>query len=129
MKNIRYLTEEEVITLNVYLIEIYSSEEISGVKDASLLQSAVNRPLQSAFGEDAYPTIEEKAAALFESLAKNHPFHNANKRTAFMAMLQFLSYNNRDFNMEQKKAEDFVVDVVTHKVTFEEIINIIKAHQ
>ncbi|QGG48836.1 type II toxin-antitoxin system death-on-curing family toxin [Heliorestis convoluta] len=54
----------------------------------------------------------EKAGALLESLAKNHAFHNANKRTAFLALLQFLAYNGYHFEMHPKKAVDFVVDVV-----------------
>ena len=44
----------------------------------------MNRTKQSAFGEEAYPSIFEKAAELFESLAQNHAFHNANKRTALL---------------------------------------------
>lgn len=59
------------------------------IKDVNLLDSAVNRPKQSAFGEDVYITICEKASALFHSLALNHAFHNANKRTAFTSMVQF----------------------------------------
>lgn len=81
----RFLTEQEAIMLNMHLIQTGSPDEQMGVKFPELLDSAINRPQQSAFGEDAYPTIFTKAAALFESLAKNHAFHNANKRTAFSA--------------------------------------------
>ncbi|WP_081804155.1 Fic family protein [Geobacillus thermocatenulatus] len=48
-------------------------------KFPKLLNSAVNRPKQSAFGQDADPTLWLKAAALYASLCQNHPFHNANK--------------------------------------------------
>ncbi len=61
---------EEIIAMNFFIIEKYSPREMKGVKEQSLLESAVYRPQQSVFGEDAYPTIFEKAAALFESLAK-----------------------------------------------------------
>jgi death-on-curing protein len=98
------------------------------VKLPDLLNSAINRPKQSAFGEEAYPTIFGKAGALFESLAKNHTFHNANKRTAFLALIQFLAYNGFQFNMSQKQAEDFVVDVVNQKYEFDEIVAIIKEY-
>jgi prophage maintenance system killer protein len=59
-----------------------------------LLESAVNQPLQSAFGQDAYPTIEEKAGSLFHSLIANHCFNNGNKRTGVLAIDQFLYANS-----------------------------------
>lgn len=123
-----YLTPEEVIAINQYVIQEFSPNEQIGVRSPELLNSAVNRPRQTVFGEDAYPTIFEKATALFESLAQNHPFHNANKRTAFLALLQFLSYNGYEFMMTQKQAEDFVVDVVNHKYTFEQVVEMIRQH-
>jgi len=58
-----------------------------------LLESSVRQPFQSAFGEDAYPTIEEKAACLFHSLIANHCFQNGNKRTGVLALDQFLYAN------------------------------------
>jgi death-on-curing protein len=64
-----------------------------GMRDSGLLESAVARPFQSAFGVDAYPTIFEKAVALFHSLNSNHPFHDGNKRTAVIALNHFLLAN------------------------------------
>ncbi|WP_426334874.1 Fic family protein [Paenibacillus silvae] len=52
-----------------------SGEQI-GVKDSNLLESAVPRPQSSAFGDDAYPTVYEKAAAIFQSVGQNRPFQN-----------------------------------------------------
>lgn len=124
----KFLTPEEVIAINLFVIKEFSPHEQSGVKSPDLLDSAVNRPKQSAFGDDAYQTISEKATALFESLAQNHAFHNANKRTAFLSLLQFLSYNGYAFVMDQKQAEDFVVDVVNHKYTFEQVVRMIESH-
>ncbi len=122
----KYLTDEEVIAINLYVIQEFSPGEQIGVKFPDLLNSAVNRPQQSAFGEDAYLSVFEKAAALFESLAQNHAFHNANKRTAFLSLLQFLSYNGYTFIMEPQQAENFVVDVVNHRYTLEQIVKIIE---
>lgn len=90
MDEIIYLTTNQVITINTVQIRLYSPDEQLGVKDPNLLDSAINRPKQSACGIDAYPTIFEKAAALFESIAKNHAFHNANKRTALASLIVFL---------------------------------------
>jgi death-on-curing family protein len=62
-------------------------------RDLGLIESAVGRPFHSAFGQDAYPTLVEKAAALFHSLIANHPFHDGNKRTAVLAFDIFLVAN------------------------------------
>lgn len=128
MKSFRYLSVPEVIAINVAVIQKYSPGEQIGVKSQSLLESAVFRPQTSVFGEDAYPTIFGKAAALFESLGQNHAFHNANKRTAFTAVVIFLKYNDFSFKMEQKQAEDLTVDMVEHKFNLAEITEIIKLH-
>ncbi|XID92219.1 type II toxin-antitoxin system death-on-curing family toxin [Paenibacillaceae bacterium WGS1546] len=127
MTSIRYLSVQEVIAIHVYMIQRYSPGEQIGVKEPGLLESAVHRPQSSIFGEDAYPTIYEKAAALFESLGQNHPFHNANKRTAFTALVVFLRYNGLHFKMDTKKAENFTVDMVNHQFDRQQTAAIIEA--
>ncbi|MEK5340607.1 type II toxin-antitoxin system death-on-curing family toxin [Heyndrickxia coagulans] len=108
----RHLNAREVAAMNAALIMKYTPAEQIGVKDQHLLESAVNRSKASAFGEDAYPTVWLKAAALFESLAKNHAFHNSNKRTAFLAVYVFLRYNGYELSAPPKVAEDFTVELV-----------------
>ena len=124
----RYLTEQEVIAINHFLIDRYSPGELKGTKEAGLLNSAVERAKQTVFGTDAYVDVFEKAAALFESLAKNHCFHNANKRTAFVCFVQFLAYNGYRLQMDVKAAEDLVVDMVVHRYDFQEIAETIRFH-
>ncbi|WP_407944930.1 type II toxin-antitoxin system death-on-curing family toxin [Paenibacillus cymbidii] len=102
-----------------------SPGEQIGIKDSGLLESAVLRSQSSAFGEDAYPDLYDKAAALFVSLGQNQPFQNANKRTAFTALVVFLRLNGRLFVMNQKAAEDLTVDMVNHKYSFQELLAII----
>ncbi|PAD92340.1 type II toxin-antitoxin system death-on-curing family toxin [Shouchella clausii] len=116
---VKYLHHQELILINAMLIKRYSPEEQIGIKDAALLDSAINRPKQSAFGEEAYPTIWLKGAALYSSIAQNHAFHNANKRTAFAAMKQFLWVNGYQFMAPQKEAEEFTVKLVTTKPPME----------
>ncbi|WP_128659337.1 type II toxin-antitoxin system death-on-curing family toxin [Paenibacillus sp. 598K] len=128
MTTISYLSVQEVIAINVAMIQRYSPGEQIGVKEPGLLESAVHRPQSSVLGEDAYPTIFEKAAALFESIGQNHPFHNANKRTAFTALVVFLRYNGLHFRMDTKKAEDFTVDMVNHQFDRQHAAAIIEAH-
>ncbi|WP_339168019.1 type II toxin-antitoxin system death-on-curing family toxin [Paenibacillus sp. FSL R5-0341] len=128
MTQTRYLSVQEVIAINVAMIQRYSPGEHIGVKEPGLLESAVHRPQSTVFGNDAYPTIYEKAAALFESLGQNHPFHNANKRTAFTALVIFLRYNGLHFKMNTQKAEDFTVDMVNHQFDRGHAAAIIEAH-
>lgn len=124
----RFLSIQEVIAINVAMIQSYSPGEQIGVKEPGLLESSVHRPQSSVFGEDAYPTIFEKSAALFESLGQKHPFYNANKRTAFTALVVFLRYNGLQFRMDTKKAEDFTVDMVNHQFDRQQAAKIIEAH-
>ncbi|HLR71791.1 MAG TPA: type II toxin-antitoxin system death-on-curing family toxin [Pseudogracilibacillus sp.] len=128
MTNIVYLTTNQVITINTMQIKVFSPKEQTGVKEPNLLESALNRPKQTVFKHDAYPTIVKKAAALTESLAKKHPFHNANKRTALASLIIFLQLNGYEWTMDVMKEQDFIVDVVTNKYSFEEITEIIKNH-
>ncbi|MEQ6377658.1 type II toxin-antitoxin system death-on-curing family toxin [Bacillaceae bacterium S4-13-56] len=128
MDEVIYLTTNQVIAINTVQIRLYSPDEPLGVKDPNLLDSAINRPKQSVLGSDAYPSIYEKAAALFESIAKNHAFHNANKRTALASLIVFLKINHYQWKMGIEEEQDFTVDVVNHKYKFEEIVSTIKSH-
>jgi death-on-curing protein len=80
-------------------------DEPRGVRDEGLLESAINQPLQTFGGKDLYPTLYDKAASLWAGIIRNHPFIQANKRTATLAMLIFLWLNGR---MIQAKVDDFV---------------------
>lgn len=127
----KYLTEYQVYFLNTHQINLYSPNEQKGIKDEHLLNSAVNRPKQNVFGQDAYPSMYEKAAALYESLAKNHPFYNANKRTAFAGLYMFLRQNGYMITVGTQEAEDFTVRMVAQKnppISFEEIVSWIKEY-
>lgn len=128
MEEVVYLTTNQVIAINTIQISLYSPNEPMGVKEPDLLDSALNRPKQSAFRRDAYPTIHEKAAALFESTAKNHAFFNADKPTALASLIIFLKLNGYRWNMGIEDEQDFTVDAVNHKYTFVEIISMIKNH-
>ncbi len=126
--DIRYLSVQEVISINILMIQKYSPSEQIGILSQPLLESAVYRSQQSAFGEEAYPMIIEKATALFESLGQNHSFQNANKRTAFTTLVVFLRYNGHLFKMDTKQAEDFTVAMVEHEYSFEHLVAIINKH-
>ncbi|MBN3524543.1 type II toxin-antitoxin system death-on-curing family toxin [Paenibacillus apiarius] len=121
---VKYLTKEEVIAGHYFMMKQMQDMEQAGVKDHSLLESAVYRPQQSLFGEDAYPTLFEKAAALVDFLAKNHCFHNGNKRTAYLSVKSFLQINGYQLKMEREFAVNFMVDLVNGKYSVEDMAQI-----
>ncbi len=81
------------------------------VRDMGLLQSALARPAMTAFGDDAYPTLHGKAAALLHSLAKNHALVDGNMRLAWAATAVFLGINGHRVAATQDEVVDLVVAV------------------
>ncbi|MFD3487328.1 type II toxin-antitoxin system death-on-curing family toxin [Streptomyces sp. NPDC058665] len=83
------------------------------VRDVGLLESATHRPSASMFGEEAYPDLIDKAAALLQSLAINHPLIDGNKRTAWLSCVTFLALNGVQLRPDIDAAERLVIDVAT----------------
>lgn len=83
------------------------------VRDVGLLESAAARPRTSLFGEDAYPSIEGKAAALLHSLARNHPLVDGDKRLAWLATTVFLDLNGYRVGIDHEPAFDLVMEAAT----------------
>ena len=87
------------------------------VGDVGLLESAVLRPQATAFGEDAYPGVHEKAAALLQSLATNRALIDGNKRTAFVATALFYELNGHHVpGSAEDKLFDLVIAVATRQL-------------
>lgn len=91
------------------------------VKDAGLLDSALTRPMTTVFGEDAYPSFELKAAAMMQSLIKNQPFIDGNKRSSWLAVNIFCSLNHRTIVASQDEAFEFILGVATDVLDLEAI--------
>jgi death-on-curing protein len=101
-----YLTLAELL----HIAERTLGSEVP-VRDHGLLQSALARPQASAFGGDAYPSLEEKAAALLHSLARNHALVDGNKRLALAATIAFLGINGRRLTLTNDEAYELVMEV------------------
>ncbi|KUI39278.1 type II toxin-antitoxin system death-on-curing family toxin [Mycobacterium sp. GA-2829] len=105
-----YLDRDDVLTAG----SVAFGAELT-VRDYGLLDAAVARPKATVFGVDAYPQVWEKAAALLQSLARNHALVDGNKRTAWASAWTFLHINGfqlaEDFDVD--RAEEFVNDVAT----------------
>ena len=93
------------------------------VGDYGLLESAIARPQATVFGENAYLTIHEKAAALLQSLATNHALIDGNKRTAFVATALFYALNSLHVTgAAEDELFDLIIAVATRKLdTVQEI--------
>src|SRR5688572_22052938 len=87
-----YLSVDQVLELHAVAVTLGTVGR-DGVRSHQQLAAAVMQPQQSAFGEDAYPTIAEKAAAYAFSIAEGQAFIDGNKRTALLTMVTFLDLN------------------------------------
>lgn len=83
------------------------------IRDVGLLESALARPRASAFGEAAYPTIHEKAAALLHSLARNHALVDGNKRLALAATIAFYGMNGMRLTLTNDAAYELVIEIAS----------------
>ncbi len=83
------------------------------VRDHGLLQSALARPQATAFGVDAYGSLEEKAGALLHSLARNHALVDGNKRQALAATIAFLGLNGHRLTLTNDEAYTLVIEVAS----------------
>ncbi len=120
------LTENQLIAINLYLNKRYSPDEIIGVKDSSALHMCVNSVHATAFGEEVYPTVIDKATILFINLIQKHCFHNGNKRTAFVALRTFLAMNGQKIFFADDEAVAFCVEVATWDKDFDELKEMVK---
>lgn len=101
---------------------------LDGIRDEGLLDSALGQPQATFFGELLHSTISEQAAAYLYHLAKNHPFLDGNKRTAFATMIAFLSLNDYELNMTEEEAYNMVIQVAQGEMTKEELSLLLEKH-
>lgn len=100
----------------------------AGVRDFSLLHSAVERPKATFGGRSLYPTIFAMAAALLQSLCMNHPFTDGNKRTAWATTKRFLWLNGHHLMAKSNVGADFMIRVDNEKPDLPEIASWLKSH-
>jgi death on curing protein len=91
------------------------------VRDIGLLDAAVARPRSSAFGADAYPGLELKAAALLHSIVRNHALVDGNKRLAWLATVVFLDLNGKRVEIDDESAFELVMGAAEGSLDLEDI--------
>lgn len=104
----RYLTVEQALRI----ARIAAGGPVV-VRDVGLLEAAVHRPRASVLGQDAYPDLLTKAAALLHSLARNHALVDGNKRLAWLATFVFCAKNGIELDPDDDTAYDLVIGVAS----------------
>ena len=119
MSEVEYLDLED-------LIGLVRALGVGPVSDIGLLDSAALRPRSSTFGEDAYPSLQLKAAALLHSVARNHALVDGSKRLAWLATVVFLDLNGHAADLDDDRAFDLVTDAARAHVSVPEIASRLK---
>src|SRR5438270_9876902 len=123
---IRYLTLEEVLELHRLALE--QSGGLDGVRDLGGLDSALAQPLMAFGGQDLYPSLAEKAAALAFSLVCNHPFVDGNKRVGHAAMETFLVLNGWELTAGVDEQEQIILRLAAGSQTREDFTVWVQLH-
>ena len=122
----KYLMVQDVLLFHSLAIDEYGGSH--GLRDLGLLESAVGRPQATYDGEELYPDIFLKGAALVHSLLLNHQFVDGNKRTAMFSVMAFLELNGYIFKAEQKEIVECALWIENKKPEIEEIASWLKSH-
>jgi len=93
----------------------------NGIRDLNALQAAIQRPYSTFDGKDLYPTIYDKAAALVESLVKNHAFIDGNKRIGYVMLRFFLIESGYDLSASQTDKYNFIIEISKGDLDFKDI--------
>lgn len=121
------LSKEQVIKLHSQLISETGGSD--GVRDEDLLESALFAPFMRFDDEEAYPSLQQKAARLGYGLIKNHAFIDGNKRIGAHAMLVFLAINKIELEYTQKELSDTIIKTASGEYTFENLLDWVLEHQ
>ena len=124
----------DLIWLNLRVIKAFHDRQINehgglpGLRDEGLLVSALSRPQNTYHYSNPKPDIAELAAAYAFGLAKNHPFNDANKRTALIAMRLFLKLNGYDLSAPPEEKYRTIIQVAASEVSEVELTQWIRAN-
>ena len=116
---ILYVSVQQVEELHASQLEAYGG--LDGLRDRGALESAVARPAKTFGGEDLYPDLAAKAAALMHSLVMNHPFVDGNKRVGAQAALVFVVVNGSDLRVSSDELVELTLAVARGEVDAESL--------
>ena len=122
----RYLTFAEVLELHRRVVA--ETGGATALRDLGALESAIAQPRASFGGNDLYPSLEEKAAALAFSLIQNHPFVDGNKRAGHAALETFLVLNEKELNADADESERIILAVASGTCGRDVLLEWIRSH-
>ncbi len=114
------------LEIHAILIERFGGK--TGVRDQGLLESALERPYQTFDGKELYPNEIDKAAAILESIVKNHPFIDGNKRAGYVLSRLLLMAEEKDIIADQDQKYQLVIQIAEGKMDFEQIKDWLQKH-
>lgn len=120
------LTEQQVLSVHSRMIEMTGGSD--GVRDRSLLDSALNAPFQTFDGKEIYPALLSKAAVMCRSIISNHPFVDGNKRIGIHVMLIFLELNGIELQYSQNELIELGLGVASSNLSGDDILKWLIEH-
>jgi len=123
---VEFLTLDEVLALHADQLERYGGRP--GIRDVTLLESALAIPQATYGGHWLHESLPEMAAAYLFHLTQGHAFVDGNKRIGLMAMLAFLGLNSRSLHASSDELVDLVLGVATRQVSKAEVAVFIQQH-
>lgn len=120
----KVFTIRQILILHERMAQKYGGS--SGIHNTGMLESAIGRPFATFASQDLYPDIFLKAGAFIQSIVKNHPFVDGNKRTAFAGAMVFLKANGLSFNADQNNVVKFMIRVANENISVDEIARWLK---
>lgn len=109
----KFFTIDQIMVIHDDFLKEHGG--LSGIRDIGLLESAIEMPKATMFGEYLHKTIYDKAAAYLFHIVQNHPFNDGNKRTGSLTAVMFLFSNGVEVNINQYDYINFVVEVAKGK--------------
>ena len=122
----RYITIGEV--LGIYKRVMQETGGLMGIRDLGALESAIAQPYMTFGGNELYPSLAEKAAALGFSLIQNHPFTDGNKRTGHAVMESFLGLNDYEINANTDEQVEIILSLASGKLNRNEFTEWLSKH-
>jgi len=124
---VKIISKQQVLRLHKLLVDSFGG--IDGIRDETLLDSALASPLQTFDGTDMFPSIEEKAARLAFGLIKNHPFADGNKRIGAHVMLTVLMVNDVKMSYTQKELYEMILQIAGGIGSYDTLLNWVYKHK
>jgi death-on-curing protein len=120
------LTLEQLLEIHALVVEATGGS--AGLRDLGRLEAAIATQTQNVFGEELYPSIIDKTAAIIRGIIADHPFVDGNKRTAMLSGLTLLELNKINFTAQPGEIEDFAVDIATKHIDVPQISSWLRLH-